>query len=129
MQGAFGQFDTQRYLLMLSPTKDKVQTFFAAEGYYTNGPFENDNRYFRFNLMGKATVDPTIRSEFSVTGSYQKSNWNASGELPFRAVMDGTIDRFGAIDPSEGGKTQRATSRMQYHYDRPPADSSLPMPI
>jgi hypothetical protein len=119
VQGAFGQFDTQRYLLMLSPTKDKVRTLFAAEGYYTNGPFENDNRYFRFNLMGKATVNPTVRSEFSVTGSYQKSNWNASGEIPFRAVTDGTIDRFGSIDPTEGGKTQRATGRMRYHYDTP----------
>ena len=119
VQGAYGQFDTQRYLLMLSPTKDKVRTLFAAEGYYTNGPFEHDNQYFRFNFMGKATLNPTVRSEFSVTGSYQNSNWNASGEIPLRAVMDGTIDRFGSIDPSEGGKTQRATGRMQYHYDTP----------
>ena len=119
VQGAGGQFDTQRYLMMLSPTKDKVRTLFAAEGYYTNGPFQNDNRYFRFNLMGKATVNPTVRSELSVTGSYQKANWNASGEIPFRAVTDGTLDRFGAIDPSEGGKTQRTTGRMQYHYDTP----------
>lgn len=119
VQGVGGQFDTQRYLLMLSPTKDKVRTLFATEGYYTNGPFENDNRYFRFNLMGKATLNPTVRSEFSITASYQKSNWNASGEIPVRAVQAGTLDRFGSIDPSEGGKTQRATGRMQYHYDTP----------
>jgi hypothetical protein len=119
VQGVGGQFDTQRYLLMLSPTKDKVRTLFATEGYYTNGPFEHDNRYFRFNLMGKATVNPTVRSELSVTGSYNKSQWNASGEIPLRAVTDGTLDRFGAIDPSEGGKTQRATGRVQYHYDTP----------
>ncbi|NWF73292.1 MAG: TonB-dependent receptor plug domain-containing protein [Nitrospirae bacterium] len=118
-QGAGGQFDTQRYLLMLSPTKDEVRTLFAADGYYTNGPFENDNRYFRFNLLGKATMNPTVRSEFSVTGSYNKANWNGSGEIPFRKVTDGTIDRFGAIDPSEGGKTERATGRLQYHYDTP----------
>jgi outer membrane receptor for monomeric catechols len=119
VQGAGGQFDTQRYLLMLSPTKDKVRTLLAAEGYYTNGPYQNDNRYFRFNLMGKATVNPTARSELSLTGSYNKSNWNASGEIPFRAVTDGTLDRFGSIDPSEGGKTERATGRLQYHYDTP----------
>ena len=53
VQAAGGQFDTQRYLLMFSPTKDKVRTLFAAEGYYTNGPFQNDNRYFRANLWGK----------------------------------------------------------------------------
>ena len=39
-QATGGQFDTQRYLLMFSPTKDKVRTLFAAEGYYTNGPYE-----------------------------------------------------------------------------------------
>jgi outer membrane receptor for monomeric catechols len=117
VQGAGGQFDTQRYLLMLSPTKDKIRTLFAAEGYYTNGPFINDNRYFRANVMGKATFNPTARSEFSVTGSYHKANWNASGEIPLRAIADGTLDRFGSIDPSEGGKTERATGRLQYHYD------------
>ncbi|WHZ17658.1 MAG: putative TonB-dependent receptor [Nitrospira sp.] len=117
VQAAGGQFDTQRYLLMLSPTKDKVRTLFAAEGYYTNGPFQNDNRYFRTNLLGKMTMNPTSRSELSLTGTFQKSQWNASGEIPLRAVQDGSLDRFGAIDPSEGGKTLRSTARLNYHYD------------
>ena len=119
IQAAGGQFDTQRYMLMLSPTKDKVRTLFAAEGYYTNGLFLNDNRYFRTNVMGKATMNPTPRSELSLTGTYHKAQWNGSGQIPLRAVADGTIDRFGAIDPSEGGKTTRATGQLNYHYDTP----------
>jgi outer membrane receptor protein involved in Fe transport len=119
VQGAGGQFDTQRYLLMLSPTKDKVRTLFAAEGYYTNGPFQHDNRYFRSNLFGKMTTNLSARDELSVTGTFHKAQWNASGEIPLRAVTDGTIDRFGAIDPSEGGKTTRSTARLNYHYDTP----------
>jgi outer membrane receptor protein involved in Fe transport len=118
-QAAGGQFDTQRYMLMLSPTKDRVRTLFAAEGYYTNGPFLNDNRYFRGNLLGKATMNPTSRSELSITGTFQESQWNASGEIPLRAVQDGSLNRFGAIDPSEGGKTIRTTGRLNYHYDMP----------
>jgi len=117
VQAAGGQFDTQRYLLMLSPTKDKVRTLLAAEGYYTNGPFQNDNRYVRTNLLGKMTMNPTSRSELSLTGTFQKSQWNASGEIPLRAVQDGSLNRFGAIDPSEGGKTLRSTVRLNYHYD------------
>jgi outer membrane receptor protein involved in Fe transport len=116
-QGGGGQFDTQRYLLMLSPTKEKLRTLFAAEGYYTNGPYQNDNRYFRGNLLAKATMNPTTRSELSLTGTFQKSQWNASGEIPLRAVQDGSLGRFGAIDPSEGGKTIRSTGRLNYHYD------------
>ena len=117
VQAAGGQFDTQRYMLMFSPTKDRVRTLFAAEGYYTNGPFQNDNRYFRGNLLGKMTTNLTGRDELSLTGTFQKSLWNASGEIPLRAVQDGSLDRFGAIDPSEGGKTLRSTAKLNYHYD------------
>jgi len=117
VQAAGGQFDTQRYLLMFSPMKDKVRTLFAAEGYYTNGPFQDDNRYFRTNVLGKMTTNLIGRDELSITGTFQKSQWNASGEIPLRAVQDGSLDRFGAIDPSEGGKTLRSTGRVNYHYD------------
>ncbi len=105
-QATGGMFDTQRYLLIFSPTKDKVKTLFAAENFYTNGPFEHDNRYLR-----------TKRDEFSIKGTFEKAKWNASGEIPLRAVEAGTLDRFGAIDPTEGGSTLRTTGVMNYHYD------------
>jgi outer membrane receptor protein involved in Fe transport len=117
VQAAGGQFDTQRYMLMFSPTKDRVRTLFAAEGYYTNGPFQQDNRYFRGNLLGKMTTNLTGRDELSLTGTFHKAQWNASGEIPLRAVQDGSLDRFGAVDPSEGGKTLRSTAKLNYHYD------------
>jgi outer membrane receptor protein involved in Fe transport len=117
VQAAGGQFDTQRYILMFSPTKDKIRTLFAGEGYYTNGPFLNDNRYFRANLLGKVTTNLSSRDELSFTATLHKAQWNASGEIPLRAVTDGTLDRFGAIDPSEGGKTLRTTGKLNYHYD------------
>ncbi len=116
-QAAGGQFDTARTLLMFSPTKEKVRTLFAAEGYYTNGPFQNDNRYLRGNLLGKMTTNLTSRDELSLTGTFHQSRWNGSGEIPLRAVNSGTLDRFGAIDPSEGGDTLRSTARLNYHYD------------
>ena len=117
VQAAGGQFDTQRYVLMFSPTKDKIRTLFAGEGYYTNGPFLNDNRYFRGNLLGRVTANLSSRDELSFTATLHKSQWNASGEIPLRAVSEGTLDRFGAVDPSEGGKTLRSTARLNYHYD------------
>lgn len=117
VQAAGGQFSTTRNLLMFSPTTEKVRTLIAAEGYYTNGPFQSDNRYFRTNLFGKLTTNLTGRDELSLTATFLKSQWNASGEIPLRAVHDGLVDRFGAIDPSEGGKTMRSTARLKYHYD------------
>lgn len=118
-QAAGGQFDTQRYLTMFSPTKGRVRTLVAAEGYFTNGPFDNPNRYNRFNGLARATMNPTPRSELSLIGSYNQSRWNASGQIPLRLVEQGLLDRFGSIDPSEGGRTNRATGTLRFHYDTP----------
>lgn len=117
IQGAGGEYSTQRYLLMLSPTKDRVRTFFAAEGFYTNGPYANDNQYTRTNLLGKVTTNLTGRDELSVKATFLHSRWDGSGEIPFRAVSTGILDRFGSINPYEGGNTLRTTGNVNYHYD------------
>ncbi|WP_407429669.1 hypothetical protein, partial [Arcticibacter sp.] len=44
------------------------------------------------------------------------SQWNASGQIPQRAVDQGIISRFGAIDPNEGGETSR--SNINVHYNK-----------
>ena len=61
--------------------------------------------------------------------TFQKARWNASGKIPLRAVTDGTLDRFSAVDPSEGGNTLRSNGKSNYHYDTKTTVSSLPMPM
>lgn len=112
-----GQFGTQRNLLMFSPTHDRIRSLVAAETSYTNGPFLDPNRSLRFNGLVKVTMNPTPRSELSLTGTEYTSRWNAPGEIPMRAVEAGQLDRFGSIDPSQGGRTQRTTGNLRYHYD------------
>jgi outer membrane receptor protein involved in Fe transport len=41
--------------------------------------------------------------------------WNATDQIPLRAVDDGTISRFGAIDPTDGGKTSRYSLSLDRH--------------
>ncbi|MEQ1847957.1 MAG: TonB-dependent receptor plug domain-containing protein, partial [Nitrospira sp.] len=117
IQGTGGEYSTQRYLLMFSPTKDRVRTLFAAEGFYTNGPYINDNQYTRTNLLGKVTTNLTGRDEVSFKATFLHSKWDGSGEIPFRAVSAGLLDRFGSINPHEGGNTLRTTGNLNYHYD------------
>ena len=52
--------------------------------------------------------------ELNVTASHFQSNWDASGQIPQRAVDQGLIGRFGAIDDTEGGQTSR-TNLMANH--------------
>ena len=117
VQAARGEYSTQRYLLMFSPTRDRVRTLFAAEGFYTDGPYLNDNQYHRANVFGKATTNLTGRDQLSVQATFLQSRWDGSGEIPFRAVRSGLLDRFGSINSYEGGNTLRTTGQLKYHYD------------
>jgi hypothetical protein len=106
--GAIGSWDTQRALFLVSPTRGAVKTLFSGEYYHSDGPFESPNRYHRFNILGKASGNVSDTLTLSAWASYYHAEWFASGEIPLRAVDQGLISRFGSIDPSEGGNTQRA---------------------
>ena len=109
-----GSFNTQRYLALLSPTRDALKTFIAVEGYRNDGPFEHPNGYLRFNLFAKATANLNEDMRLSLWGSHYRAEWHGSGEIPARAVRAGLIDRFGAIDPNEGGVTERTNLNLDY---------------
>ena len=42
------------------------------------------------------------------------SSWDASGQVPERAVESGAISRFGSIDPTEGGETSRTNAWVKH---------------
>jgi len=52
----------------------------------------------------------------SFLGTFFKTGWNASGEVPARAVRSGQIGRFGSFDPSEGGNSERQNMSLLYNY-------------
>ncbi len=47
--------------------------------------------------------------KFSVTAMAYSGKWNASDQIAARAVDQGLIDRFGSLDPSDGGKSSRTS--------------------
>ena len=85
----------------------RQNAYVAAEYTYTNGFFESPQNFRRINLLGKYNLSINHNTDLSISLSHFTSNWNASGQIPDRAVNDGSITRFGSIDPSEGGNTSR----------------------
>ena len=116
VQAAWGQFNTQRYITMVSPTKERVPTLLAGEVYYTDGPFLSENRNIRFNGLAKLTFKPTAASKLNLTASQLYGSWNGSGQIPLREVMAGRLDRFGSIDDSEGGESARTTLHFNAEF-------------
>ena len=104
-----GSFNTGHTLALLPLGGDAAHAggYLALAGHYTNGPFDNPQHYRRFNLFGKWGAPVGSSAEFIVTGSGYDARWTASGQIPERAVAERLITRFGSIDSSEGGNTQR----------------------
>lgn len=111
-----GSFNTFRLLAMLDllkKNKDKQSAYLAGEFNYTDGPTESKQAFNRFNVFGKFNLRISEATQFTASASAFKSKWYASGQVPERAVDAGIIDRFGSIDPSEGGNTERYNINLQ----------------
>ena len=79
----------------------------ATEAYFTDGYFDNPQNFNRFNGMLKYHGKLNDNNFLTAFFSGLSSKWNASGQIPDRAIEDGTIGWFWAIDANEGGKTSR----------------------
>lgn len=107
-----GLFNTQRisgmFKLFNKETPKVRQQFYAASEYFSsNGYFESPQDFRRFNIMGKYNAIFYDNTQLTILASTLDSKWDASGQVPDRAVESGMITRFGAIDNTEGGNTNR----------------------
>lgn len=123
LEAAGGSFGTQRYLALLSPTRDRVKTLFALEAYTSDGLFDRPQDYKRLNAFAKASATLGDGVDGSIWASYLRSSWFGSGQIPARAVRAGLINRFGSIDNSEGGRRERASVNGQIRFK--PAEADL----
>ncbi|MGJ5642880.1 TonB-dependent receptor [Formosa sp. S-31] len=103
-----GQFNTNRLVGTFNVLDNNTsKAYIASELYLTDGPFDSPQDFNRFNILGKYNYKLNGNQELNISTSYFQSKWDASGQIPQRAVDNGTIDRFGAIDDTEGGQTSR----------------------
>lgn len=111
-----GEFNTQKFTGMFQlPTLSEHQNaYFAGQFYNTDGPVESEQDFQRLNLFGKFRTEINEKSQLSVSASSFTSAWDASGQIPQRAVDSGLISRFGTIDDLEGGQTGRQNLNLIY---------------
>ncbi|MBN8568895.1 MAG: TonB-dependent receptor [Ignavibacteria bacterium] len=115
-----GLFNTYRGLAMINLLgKDlkifnglKESAYISGEYNTTDGYFDNKQKFNRVNVFGKYYGLLNNNTILSLTASHFSSHWDASGQVPQRAIDDGTISRYGAIDPSEGGNTSRTNINL-----------------
>ncbi|KAA5825738.1 TonB-dependent receptor [Algibacter amylolyticus] len=103
-----GQFNTVRALSMLKLVDtENSSAYLASELMLSDGVFDSPQNFNRINIMGRYNFNNYIDQELTLSMSHFQSKWDASGQIPVRAVESGQIGRFGAIDDTEGGNTSR----------------------
>lgn len=115
MQG--GSFNTQRGFFAFSPDWKNVDSFFAYDGSHSDGPFVKPLDYRRDNLTMNLTR--RLRGLRSVGFRFNGglNGFNSSGQIPLDLVSAGSLDRFGFIDPGEGGKVRAATAAGYFRQE------------
>lgn len=110
-----GMFNTVRLLAMFNvlgeKAKEKQQSWYTATEYrYTDSYFDNPQHFNRFNFFTKYDGRISKNTWLDLSASTMYSKWNASGQIPERAVSEKIIGFYGALDPNEGGVTSRTNA-------------------
>jgi len=101
-----GIYDYYRVLVAGSDSMGKYNLTYGAEYLYSEGPWENPENTNRFSGTFKFENGDAEKGH-SLTAILYNNDWNATDQIPQRAVNQGILGRFSAVDDSNGGESQR----------------------
>ncbi|HET7200199.1 MAG TPA: TonB-dependent receptor, partial [Burkholderiales bacterium] len=87
---------------------------YGFELFHNDGPWDNPENYRKLNGVMRFSLG-TNDDGYTVSLMGYHGKWNATDQIPQRAVDRGLISRFGAIDPSDGGETSRYSLSLDRH--------------
>ena len=102
-----GSFGYRRLLGAASSALESGGHFLGAvELQHADGPWDLPQNLKKQNAVLRLS-EGTAATGFDVTLMAYQARWNATDQVPQRAVDAGRIGRFGTIDPTDGGDTGR----------------------
>src|SRR4051794_21165529 len=112
-----GSFGSERGFFSFSPEIKHGDALFAYEGSHTDGPFQSPLRYTRHNLTGSVSYRLNQRRSFGFKYNAAWNDFYSSGQIPLDEVAAGRVDRFGYIDPNDGGRVRSATGSAYFRQE------------
>jgi len=106
ISAGFGEDGYRRALLLGATSLGSGTLLGAGEVYHNDGPFDNPDDYNRLNgvLRYRSGTDTNF---WTVTAMGYNGKWNSTDQVPERAIDEGLIDRFGSLNPTDGGESSR----------------------
>jgi len=87
---------------------------YGLELYHNDGPWDNPEDYRKLNGVMRFSQG-TNADGYTLTLMGYTGKWNATDQIPQRAVDSGEVSRFGAVDATDGGKTSRYSLSLDRH--------------
>src|SRR3954464_3775533 len=111
-----GENNYKRGLLAGSPTFAGGTLLYGIELTGQDGPWDNPEKFGKVSSVLRYSQGDKADG-FNVTGMAYSAHWNSTDQIPERAVDQGLISRFGAIDPTDGGASSRYSLSYEQHHD------------
>ena len=101
---------------------ERGDLLYALEYAHNDGPWENPEKFHRVNgVLRYSFGDGGTRQAITAMG--YSAGWNSTDQIPQRAVDAGRVGRFGAIDATDGGFTERYS--LSYEMQRALNDGNV----
>jgi len=79
---------------------------YALEALHNDGPWTRGDNYRKLNAVLRYS-EGFANNGFSLTAMAYRGAWNATDQIPQRAVDSGALGRFDGIDLTDGGQARR----------------------
>ena len=95
---------------------------YAVEAAHNDGPWDNPEKFHRTNGVLRYSFGEN-NDHSAITAMAYSAGWNSTDQIPQRAVDQGLVGRFGALDASDGGRTARYS--LSFETERLLADGNF----
>lgn len=108
-----GENNYQRLVAGQSIRLGSGTTLLGIEASAQDGPWVKSENTGKFNGLVRYSA-PFGAGDLALTGLFYRNQWDSTDQVPLRAVESGQIDRFGFVDESTGGKSERSSLSLDY---------------
>jgi hypothetical protein len=101
-----GQNGFARTMIGGSPEVGSGNLLYGVELLHNDGPFVHGDDYRKVNGMLRYSQG-YANNGWSVSAMAYRAHWNATDQIPLRAVQDGALGRYDTVDTTDGGAAHR----------------------
>jgi hypothetical protein len=111
---SLGSYGYQRAVVANSFARGDGNLLYGLEINRNNGPWDNPQDVKKYSGILRYSGG-TVSDSYNFTAMAYQNQWNATDQIPIRAVESGLISRFGAIDSTDGGDSSRYSLSYAMH--------------